>query len=86
MPGPLQIRKREPSFSQEGQRRVGTDNPGQLLQGVLAEPGGGMETDREREESSRGGAPARRAWRGKVLHGRTKRKQKGRLGCGMEKN
>ena len=42
----------------------------------------------EREERTR--AVARRAWRGRILHERTKRKQKGRLECrrdvGIEKH
>ncbi len=35
-------------------------------------------------KSSRGDAVARRAWRGRILHKRTKRKQKGRLECGRK--
>ena len=36
----------------------------------------------EREERTR--AEARRAWRGRILHERTKREQKGRLECGRD--
>ena len=41
----------------------------------------------EREgRNSRGDAEARRAWRGRILHKRTKRKQKGRLESGRNVN
>ena len=37
-------------------------------------------------KNSRGGAEARRAWRGRILHKRTKRKQKGQLESGRNAN